>query len=91
VCLHQGIGDYDYAGGSGTGPNPVEGPLRVLPPAPFDLDGNDDDGIGRESGSADTPSLTSRSCTCGSRLARHLASGVRVAYDQSSRSTREGP
>jgi hypothetical protein len=31
VCLHQGIGDYDCAGGSGNGPNYVEGPLRVLP------------------------------------------------------------
>jgi hypothetical protein len=31
VCLDQGIGDYDCAGGSGNGPNPVEGPLRVLP------------------------------------------------------------
>jgi beta-lactam-binding protein with PASTA domain len=50
VCLHQGIGDYDCAGGSGNGPNYVEGPLRVLPPDPFDLDGNDNDGIGCESG-----------------------------------------
>jgi hypothetical protein len=38
-----GIGDCDCAGGSGNGPNPVEGPLRVLPPDPFDLDGNDND------------------------------------------------
>jgi PASTA domain len=50
VCLHQGIGDYDCAGGSGNGPNYVEGPIRVLPPDPFDLDGNDNDGIGCESG-----------------------------------------
>lgn len=50
VCLHQGIGDYDCAGGSGNGPNYVEGPLQVLPPDPFDLDGNDNDGIGCESG-----------------------------------------
>ena len=50
VCLHQGIGDYDCAGGSGNGPNYVEGPLRVLPPDPFDLDGYDNDGIGCESG-----------------------------------------
>jgi hypothetical protein len=49
VCLHQGIGDYDCAG-SGNGPNYVEGPLRVLPPDPFDLDGYDNDGIGCESG-----------------------------------------
>ena len=50
VCLRDGIGDYDCAGGSGNGPNYVEGPLRVLPPDPFDLDGNDNDGIGCESG-----------------------------------------
>jgi PASTA domain len=50
VCLRQGIGDYDCAGGSGNGPNYVEGPLKVLPPDPFDLDGNDNDGIGCESG-----------------------------------------
>jgi hypothetical protein len=50
VCLHQGIGDYDCAGGSGNGPNYVEGPVRVLPPDPFDLDGYDNDGIGCESG-----------------------------------------
>jgi PASTA domain len=50
VCLHQGIGDYECAGGSGNGPNYVEGPLRVFPPDPFDLDGNDNDGIGCESG-----------------------------------------
>jgi hypothetical protein len=50
VRLHQGIGDYDCAGGSGDGPNYVEGPVRVLPPDPFDLDGYDNDGIGCESG-----------------------------------------
>jgi hypothetical protein len=50
VCLHQGIGHYDCAGGSGNGPNYVDGPLRVLPPDPFDLDGYDNDGIGCESG-----------------------------------------
>jgi hypothetical protein len=50
VCLHDGIGDYDCAGGSGDGPNYVRGPVRVLPPDPFDLDGNDNDGIGCESG-----------------------------------------
>ncbi len=50
VCLHDGIGDYDCAGGTGNGPNYVDGPIRVLPPDPFDLDGNDNDGIGCESG-----------------------------------------
>ena len=121
VCLHQGIGDYDCAGGSGNGPNyyrggqrgwslrrltctdakmasphliaPVicRGPTPGAPPDPFDLDGNDNDETGCESGEADTPSLTSRSCACGWRLAGHFALWVRVAYDRSSRSTREGP
>ncbi len=47
ACLHDGIGDYDCAGGSGNGPNYVEGPIRVLPPDPFDLDRNGD-GVGCE-------------------------------------------
>lgn len=47
VCLRDGIGDYDCAGGSGNGPNYVSGPIRVLPPDPFDLD-RDADGIGCE-------------------------------------------
>ena len=47
VCLAPNIGDYDCAGGSGNGPNYVRGPIRVLPPDPFRLDG-DNDGIGCE-------------------------------------------
>jgi hypothetical protein len=47
VCLHDGIGDYDCAGGSGNGPNYVEGPIRVVPPDPFGLD-RDADGTGCE-------------------------------------------
>jgi len=47
VCLKTGIGDYDCAGGSGNGPNYVRGPIRVLPPDPFDLD-HDGNGIGCE-------------------------------------------
>jgi beta-lactam-binding protein with PASTA domain len=47
VCLHDDIGDYDCAGGSGNGPNYVDGPIRVLPPDPFDLD-RDGDGTGCE-------------------------------------------
>jgi hypothetical protein len=47
VCLHDGIGDYDCAGGSGNGPNYVAGPIRVLPPDPFRLD-SDGDGWGCE-------------------------------------------
>lgn len=42
VCLQMGIGDYDCAGGSGNGPNYVEGPIRVVGSDPFGLDGNGD-------------------------------------------------
>ncbi|WP_322761267.1 hypothetical protein [Frankia sp. Cr2] len=49
VCLHDGIGDYDCAGGSGDGPNYVRGPLRVRSPDPFGLD-HDHDGTGCENG-----------------------------------------
>ncbi len=48
ACLHDGIGDYDCAGGSGNGPNYAQGPVRVRPPDPFDLD-RDGDGTGCES------------------------------------------
>jgi hypothetical protein len=50
VCLRPDAEDYDCEGGSGNGPYYVAGPLRVLPPDPFDLDGNDNDGWGCESG-----------------------------------------
>jgi hypothetical protein len=50
VCLRPDASDYDCEGGSGNGPYYVSGPLRVLPPDPFELDGNDDDGWGCESG-----------------------------------------
>ena len=46
-CLKVGIGDYDCAGGSGNGPNYVEGTVRVVGPDEFDLDG-DGDGWGCE-------------------------------------------
>jgi hypothetical protein len=49
VCLHDGIGDYDCAGGTGNGPNYVRGPIRVLPPDPFGLDA-DGDGTGCDTG-----------------------------------------
>jgi hypothetical protein len=42
VCLHDGIGDYDCAGGTGNGPNYVTGPVRVVGSDPFGLDGNND-------------------------------------------------
>jgi PASTA domain len=50
VCLRPDASDYDCEGGSGNGPAYVSGPLRVLPPDPFGLDGNDNDGWGCESG-----------------------------------------
>ena len=50
VCLRPDASDYDCEGGSGNGPYYVAGPLRVLDPDPFDLDGNDNDGLGCESG-----------------------------------------
>jgi beta-lactam-binding protein with PASTA domain len=49
VCLDPAVEDYDCANGSGNGPEYVEGPIRVRPPDPFDLDGNGD-GVGCENG-----------------------------------------
>jgi outer membrane biosynthesis protein TonB len=49
VCLKDGIGDYDCAGGSGDGPNYVDGPFRVVGPDEFRLDSNHD-GIACENG-----------------------------------------
>lgn len=48
-CLDPSAEDYDCAGGSGNGPEYVEGPLRVRPPDPFGLDA-DGDGWGCERG-----------------------------------------
>jgi hypothetical protein len=48
ACLHDGIGDYDCAGGSGNGPNYIGGPIEVRAPDPFGLDA-DHDGVGCES------------------------------------------
>jgi hypothetical protein len=47
ACLKVGIGDYDCAGGSGDGPNYVQGTVRVVGPDEFDLD-RDGDGLGCE-------------------------------------------
>jgi hypothetical protein len=47
-CLKVGIGDYDCAGGSGNGPNYVQGTVQVVGPDEFDLD-RDGDGLGCES------------------------------------------
>ena len=49
VCLDPAVEDYDCAGGSGNGPAYVEGPIRVRPPDPFDLD-REGDGVGCENG-----------------------------------------
>jgi beta-lactam-binding protein with PASTA domain len=49
VCLDPAVEDYDCAGGSGNGPEYVEGPIRVRPPDPFDLD-REGDGVGCENG-----------------------------------------
>ncbi len=49
VCLDPSAEDYDCAGGSGNGPEYVEGPIRVRPPDPFGLDA-DGDGWGCEDG-----------------------------------------
>jgi hypothetical protein len=46
-CLKVGTGDYDCAGGSGNGPNYVQGTVRVVGPDEFDLD-RDGDGWGCE-------------------------------------------
>jgi endonuclease YncB( thermonuclease family) len=48
ACLLVGIGDYDCAGGSGNGPNYVQGPVYVGGYDEFDLD-RDGDGVGCES------------------------------------------
>jgi micrococcal nuclease len=48
VCLQMGIGDYDCLGGTGNGPNYVQGPVHVVGYDEFDLD-RDNDGIGCES------------------------------------------
>jgi hypothetical protein len=49
VCLDPAVEDYDCASGSGNGPEYLEGPIRVLPPDPFDLD-REGDGVGCENG-----------------------------------------
>jgi hypothetical protein len=47
ACLKVGVGDYDCAGGSGNGPNYVQGTVHVVGPDEFDLD-RDGDGLGCE-------------------------------------------
>jgi hypothetical protein len=47
ACLDPTASDYDCAGGSGNGPKYVQGPVKVRPPDPFDLDA-DNDGLGCE-------------------------------------------
>jgi hypothetical protein len=47
ACLDPDASDYDCAGGSGNGPEYVDGPITVSGPDPFDLD-RDNDGVACE-------------------------------------------
>ena len=47
ACLKVGQGDYDCAGGSGNGPNYIQGPVSVVGYDEFGLDA-DNDGVGCE-------------------------------------------
>jgi endonuclease YncB( thermonuclease family) len=47
ACLDPAVSDYDCAGGSGNGPGYVDGPIRVVGPDVYRLDG-DGDGIACE-------------------------------------------
>ena len=47
ACLDPSVSDYDCAGGSGNGPGYVDGPIRVVGPDEYRLDG-DGDGIACE-------------------------------------------
>jgi hypothetical protein len=47
ACLDPNASDYDCAGGSGNGPL-YTGPVQIVGPDVFDLDGNDHDGLGCE-------------------------------------------
>jgi endonuclease YncB( thermonuclease family) len=47
ACLDPSVSDYDCAGGSGNGPGYVHGPIRVVGPDVYRLDG-DGDGIACE-------------------------------------------
>ena len=49
ACLREGIGDYDCKGGTGNGPNYIEGPIQVVGYDEFDLD-RDGDGWGCDNG-----------------------------------------
>ena len=42
ACLDPNASDYDCAGGGGNGPKYVTGPVRVVGPDVFHLDGNGD-------------------------------------------------
>ena len=58
VCLRPDASDYDCEGSEGNGPYYVSGPLRVLPPDPFELDGNDNNGWGMRVGMTGNPSTS---------------------------------
>ena len=42
-CVRSGVGDYDRAGGSCNGPNYVRGPVYVVGPDVFGVDGDGDE------------------------------------------------
>jgi hypothetical protein len=42
ACLNPNAADYDCAGGSGNGPEYVEGPVQVVGTDVYGLDGNGD-------------------------------------------------
>ncbi|MFG6445887.1 G5 domain-containing protein [Microbacterium sp. P07] len=48
ACVPVGVSDVDCASGKGDGPEYVGGPIRVVGPDVYDLDGNDNDGIACE-------------------------------------------
>ncbi len=48
VCLDPNASDYDCKGGGGDGPKFVTGPVVIVGPDHFGLDGSDHDGVGCE-------------------------------------------
>ena len=48
ACLDPNASDYDCAGGSGDGPEYVEGPIRVVGSDPYELDTGGEPGVACE-------------------------------------------
>jgi hypothetical protein len=63
VCLDPAVEDYDCAGGTGNGPEYVEGPIRVRPPDPFDLDGTATAGAARTGNSRSSVAINQQDHT----------------------------